>query len=195
MNRAEDSITALVFLPSMQEANRLIEAIVSNSPQKGGRDSGGIANRNSSPNKNSSNEELNGIFDDKGFEVKQYGMFRMKHDRVVRYTPTYELGIYKTASDSNHKFQSSVPLREIEDIKPKVPGSRKLIISYKNPKKFKNTKLMFKDAEQGQKFISSFGKLMTVAVNSKSAVLVSKKFEAYEIIFSIILVGEQPKRW
>lgn len=172
MNRPEDSVTSLVFLPNMQEVNKLIEAVCTHSSQKNASNGDGVINRMSSPNKNSSNDELNEIFNSKGFEVKQYGLLRMKYERVVKYSSTYELGIYKISSDSHHKFQSSVPLREIEDIKPKVPGSRKLIISFKNQKKFKNTKLMFKDTEEGQKFIANFVKLMEVAENSKSAILV-----------------------
>lgn len=169
-SRPEDSVTSLVFLQNMQEVNKLIEAVITNSQKGRSNSDGPQPNRTSSPNKNPAAEELHEIFSSQGFEVKQYGMLRMKYDRLVKYSETYELGFYKT--DAQHKFQSSVPLREIEDIKPKVPGSRKLIISFKNQKKFKNTKLMFKDADEGQKFINHFLKLMEIAENSKSAVLV-----------------------
>ena len=151
----------------------MLKALVANTMHDEGSQTEKSDRRKTAPEKKSLNDEILDIFEDKGFEVRQYGSLRLKYDRILKFSSTYDLEIFKPSPDSHHLFVSSVPIREISEIKPKRPGSQKLIVSFKNPKKYQKTKFMFKNFEEGQKFITFFCKLLESAENSKSAVLVT----------------------
>lgn len=157
----------------MEDVNKLVEIVIGVMNQKGSAEPLSGYSLPSSPSRKSFNnfDDLSSIFDDRGFEVKQYGLLKIKYEKMVRFSSSYELQFFKSA-DANHKYQSAVSVKEIESIRPKAEGSRKLIITFKNSKKYKPTKLMFKSLEESDKFLYHYHKLLDIVENSASAVVV-----------------------
>lgn len=78
---------------------------------------------------------------EKSYNIKQKNVLRVKTERIAKFTLNFDLEILK--NNKNQTLLNAYSISDIESIQIAEKGSKKIVIDFKNVRKFKAKKFIF----------------------------------------------------